>query len=136
MVFRICSRYCPDRQEAEDMTQETFLRLDRKLSSFRGDSDLGTWIYRVATNVCLDYLRSRKNRSRLTVDYFDSLVIRNLDSGGDRVLAKIELDRILSHFRPSVRQMLFLTLAEGLSYREAAEVMGLSREAIAKAVQD
>jgi RNA polymerase sigma-70 factor (ECF subfamily) len=134
-VFRICSRYCRDKEEAEDLTQETFLRLDRGLRSFRGDCELGTWIYRLTTNVCLDHLRKRKSRNKLNIDYLDSLVVRNLDSGGDRVLAKIELDRILGHFRPAMRQMLFLTLAEGLSYREASEVMNISRDAVAKAVK-
>jgi RNA polymerase sigma-70 factor (ECF subfamily) len=134
LVFRICRRYCRDREEAEDLAQETFLRLDRTLKSFRGDSELGTWIYRVATNVCLDHLRKGKSRTRLHADYLDSMVVSNLNPGGDPVLAKVDLDRILAHFRPSVRQTLFLTLAEGLSYREAAEVMGLSTAAVAKTV--
>ena len=134
MVFRICSRYCQDKQEAEDLTQETFLRLERSLPSFRGDSVLGTWIYRISTNACLDHLRRRKVRTRLHADYLDSMVVGNLNSGGDKVLAKIDLDRILGHFRPIVRQTLFLTLAEGLSYREAAEVLDLSPAAVAKTV--
>jgi RNA polymerase sigma factor (sigma-70 family) len=134
LVFRICSRYCRDREEAEDLVQDTFLLLDRKLKSFRGDSALGTWVYRVTTNICLDHLRKQKTRMRLNLEYLDSLVVRNLDSGGDRVLAKLELDRILDHFRPETRQLLFLTLAEGLSYREAGEIMDLSPAAVAKTV--
>jgi RNA polymerase sigma-70 factor (ECF subfamily) len=134
MIFRICSRYCKDREEAEDLTQDVFIRIDKNLGNFRGDSELGTWIYRLATNCCLDHLRKRKSRNQLYVDYLDSLVVRNLASGGDRVLAKVDLDRILGQFRPGVRQILFLTLAEGLSYREAAEVMSLSKEAVAKTV--
>lgn len=133
-VFRICSRYCRDRESAEDLTQEAFLCIDRKLASFRGDSELGTWIYRLTTNCCLDHLRRQKSLDRLYADYLDSLVVRNLNSGGDRVLAKVDLERILSAFRPGVREILFLTLAEGLSYREAAEVLNLSKDAVAKTV--
>ena len=134
IIFRICSRYCRDREEAEDLTQDVFVRIDKNLGSYRGDSELGTWIYRLATNCCLDHLRKRKSRNQLYADYLDSLVVRNLNSGGDRVLAKIDLDRILAHYRPGVRQILFLTLAEGLSYREAGEVLSLSKEAVAKTV--
>lgn len=134
MIFRICSRYAKDREEAEDLTQETFLRIDKHLRSFRGDSQLGTWIYRIATNCCLDHLRKRKSQTRLYADYLDSLIRHNLSPQGDRVLAKVDLDRILAHLRPSVRQILFLTLAEGLSYREAGEVAGVSRDAVAKIV--
>jgi RNA polymerase sigma-70 factor (ECF subfamily) len=133
-VFRICLRYCKDRESAEDLTQEAFLRIDRKLASFRGESELGTWIYRLATNCCLDHLRKQKSQDRLYADYLDSLVVRNLNSGGDRVLARVDLDRILSAFRPGVREILFLTLAEGLSYREAGEVLNLSKDAVAKTV--
>lgn len=62
------------------------------------------------------------------------MVLRNLSPEGDRVLAKIDLDRILAHLRPGVRQILFLSLAEGLSYREVGEVTGFTREAVAKIV--
>jgi RNA polymerase sigma factor (sigma-70 family) len=134
MVFRICSRYCKDTREAEDLTQEVFLHLGKALRSFRGDSGLGTWIYRVATNRCLSHLRKLKSRKGLYVEYLDTMVVHNMDSGGDKVLAKIDLEAILGNLRPSVRQMLFLSLAEGLSYRETAEVMNLSKEAVAKTV--
>jgi RNA polymerase sigma-70 factor, ECF subfamily len=134
MIFRICSRYTRDREEAEDLTQETFLRIDRNLVRFRGDSQLGTWIYRIATNCCLDHLRKHKSRTRVYVEYLDTLVLHNLSPEGDRVLAKIDLDRILAHLRPGVRHILFLTLAEGLSYREAGEVAGISRDAVGKIV--
>ncbi len=134
MIFRICSRYTRDREEAEDLTQETFLRIDKNLARFRGDSQVSTWIYRVTTNCCLDHLRKRKIQNRLYADYLDSLVLRNLGPHGDRILAKLDLDRILGYLRPSLRQILFLTLAEGLSYREAGEVAGVSKEAVAKIV--
>lgn len=134
MIFRICSRYCKDRDEAEDLTQDTFIKIDRYLPSFRGESELGTWIYRLTTNCCLDHLRKRKSQHALYADYLDSLVVRNLNSDGDRVLAKVDLDRILGQFRPGVRQILFLTLAEGLSYREAGEVLSMSKDAVAKTV--
>lgn len=134
MIFRICSRYCKNREEAEDLTQDTFIKIEKYLPSFRGDSELSTWIYRLTTNCCLDHLRKRKSRHALYAEYLDSLVVRNLNSCGDRVLAKVDLDRILEQFRPGVRQILFLTLAEGLSYREAGEVLSLSKDAVAKTV--
>ncbi|HKP98301.1 MAG TPA: sigma-70 family RNA polymerase sigma factor [Fibrobacteria bacterium] len=135
MVFRICSRYCKDREEAEDLAQESFLRIEKGLAGFRREADLETWIYRICTNCCLAHLRTRQRRKNLQNLYLDSRVIRNLNPDGDRILAKIDLDRILSQFRPLVRHVLFLTLAEGLSYREAGEVLGISASAAAKVVQ-
>ncbi|MEO7425578.1 MAG: sigma-70 family RNA polymerase sigma factor [Fibrobacteria bacterium] len=135
MIFRICSRYCKERAEAEDLTQETFLQVEKGLAKFRGDAELETWIYRICTNCCLAYLRTRQRRKDLLGLYLDSRVIRNLNLEGDRVLAKIDLDRILCHYRPLVRHVLFLTLAEGLSYRETGEVLGISPSAAAKTVE-
>src|SRR5262245_45962792 len=55
------------RSEAEDLLQETFLSAHRKLALYRGESALGTWLYRLATNLCIDHLRSRSGRwSQLT----------------------------------------------------------------------
>lgn len=134
MIHRICSRYSSDAQEAEDMVQEVFLALQKGLASFRGDSQLGTWIYRLATNCCLDHLRSKRRRRELDGKYLDSLVVRNLTGCDNRVLAKVDLDRILSHLRAEVRHVLFLSLAEGLSYQETAEALGLTKGAVAKTV--
>jgi RNA polymerase sigma factor (sigma-70 family) len=134
MIHRVCSRYSSDAQEAEDLVQEVFLAIQKGLASFRGDSQLGTWIYRLATNRCLEHLRVKRRRKELDVRYLDSLVVRNLTGCDNRVLAKVDLERILAHIRAEARQILFLSLAEGLTYRETAEALGVSKEAVAKTV--
>jgi RNA polymerase sigma factor (sigma-70 family) len=133
-VFRICRRYARSRDDAEDLTQDTLIKVADRLDRFREESELRTWIYRVAVNVCLDHLRKCRRQDRNLENYLDEMVVRNLDSGGDRVLARLELDRILSPFRPAVRRILFLTLAEGLTYAEAADVLGMTSAAVAKTV--
>lgn len=133
-VFRICSRYTRTRRDAEDLTQETFIKITLTLKGFRQESELSTWIYRVAVNSCLDHLRVLRRREKALEEHLDDLVVRNLDSGGDRILARIELDRILGKLSPTLRRSLFLTLAEGLSYAEAAKVLGLNASAVAKSV--
>ncbi|MDB5104836.1 MAG: polymerase subunit sigma-70 [Fibrobacteres bacterium] len=132
MVFRVCRRYIHDRDEAEDLTQETFLKIDRHLESFREDAQMSSWIYRIAVNTCLDHLRTRKRRASLAEEHFDPAVEANLTGAGDRELAKVDLDRILGEIKPEIRQILFLTLAEGLTHKEAGGVVGKSQEAIAK----
>lgn len=61
-VERRCKRILSDPTEAEDAVQDVFIRLIRHGGAFRGDAEWMTWLYRVATNVCLNYLRSRKRR--------------------------------------------------------------------------
>jgi RNA polymerase sigma-70 factor (ECF subfamily) len=133
LVFRVCLRYCKERSEAEDLTQDVFIRIDRTLGSFRGEAQLSTWIYRLAINCCLDHLRKKRRQQKLQVENIDELVLDNVHPG-DHVLAKIDLDRILKQFRPEVRRILFLTLAEGMSYRQAGEILGIPKDTVAKTV--
>jgi RNA polymerase sigma-70 factor (ECF subfamily) len=134
-VFVICNRYAANREEAEDLTQEVFLLLSRKLGMFRGDSRMSTWIYRIAINLCLDHLRWRKAQRRLEAGYLDELVVKNLSPKGDPVLAKIDLERILSRTNEKTRQILFLSFAEGLTYQEVGEVLRVEASTVAKTIQ-
>lgn len=133
-VFRICSRYARSTDDAEDLTQETFVKALGRFGDFRGESQVSTWLYRVAVNGCLDYLRRLRREEKNLEAFLDDMVVRNLAPEGDRVLARLELNRILERIRPTVRRALFLTLAEGLSNTEAAEVLGMSPSAVAKTV--
>jgi RNA polymerase sigma factor (sigma-70 family) len=134
MVFRTCFRYTRNQEEAEDLTQEAFLKISRHIDGFREQSQLSTWIYRIAINCSLDHLRNKKRRDLLTGQYLDELVCKNLAGNGDAELARVDLERILGQTKPEVRQILFLTLAEGLSHQEAAEVMGKSKSAVSAVV--
>jgi len=88
----------------------------------------------VAVNTCLDYLRKRKREYRNLAEFLDEMVVQNLEPCGDRALAKLEMDRILRPLRPQLRVILFMTLAEGLTYAETAQVLKLSEAAVAKSV--
>jgi RNA polymerase sigma-70 factor (ECF subfamily) len=133
-VFRICSRYANSKSDAEDLAQEAFVKASRNLDAFRGESEWATWLYRVAVNTCLDYLRKRKREYRNLSEFLDEMVVHNLDSGGDRALAKLEMERILRPLRPQLRVILFMTLAEGLTHAETAKVLNMSVAAVAKSV--
>ena len=71
-VYGLCYRYAGNRADAEDLAQEVFLRAYRGLSGFRGEASLSTWVYRIAVNVCLNWLSSRKRRvEELPADLVD-----------------------------------------------------------------
>jgi len=70
-LFSVACRMLGNPTDAEDQLQEIFLAAHRKLESFRGESALGTWLYRLATNHCLDYLRSRAGRASQLTDALD-----------------------------------------------------------------
>jgi RNA polymerase sigma-70 factor (ECF subfamily) len=59
-IYNLAYRYMGNDEDASDMAQEALIKAYRSLASFKGDSSLGTWLYRITTNVCLDELRKRK----------------------------------------------------------------------------
>ncbi len=132
-VYRICLRYSLDEAEAEDLSQDIFVKIHDSLHSFRSDSRISTWIYRIAINYCIDNLRKNKRREELS-SLLDPVVVRNLNDHEDSALASIALKNILRQLNPKVRKILFLSCAEGLSYSEIAEVLGMSKAAVAKTV--
>jgi RNA polymerase sigma-70 factor (ECF subfamily) len=67
-IFNFCYRMVGDREEALDLAQDTFLRVCASLRSFRGDAPFSSWIYRIANNVCVDYIRRRRNRRAVSLD--------------------------------------------------------------------
>ncbi len=134
MVYRICRRYVKGEEDAQDLAQDVFLKLHDKLASFQGHSSLTTWLYRVTANICMDHIRSRKFQGMLDIDDLDEIVTHNLSASGNAELAKIDLERLLKHVQPKTRELLFLVLAEGLSYTEAGEMVGMEKSAVAKQV--
>src|SRR5690606_19333586 len=61
-VFSVAHRFVNNARDAEDLTQETFLRLWKNLSRYKSEIKLTTWLYKIVTNVCLDYLKSKQYR--------------------------------------------------------------------------
>jgi RNA polymerase sigma-70 factor (ECF subfamily) len=115
--------------DAEDLLQEVFLAAHRKLEGFRGDSALGTWLYRLATNHCLDYLRSRANRTGQLTDALDDDV--PLPDTGTRGIAaqavdRIDLERAVAQLPEGCRAAFLLHDVEGLEHREVADALGIA----------
>jgi RNA polymerase sigma-70 factor (ECF subfamily) len=115
--------------DAEDLLQEIFLSAHRKLESFRGDAALGTWLYRLATNQILDYVRSRAGRASQLTDGLDDASLL-ADAGGhrlaDRAIGRIDLERALGELPEGCRAAFVLHDVEGLEHKEIAQVLGIA----------
>jgi RNA polymerase sigma-70 factor (ECF subfamily) len=128
-LFGLASRMLGNPADAEDMLQEIFLAAHRKLDSFRGDAALGTWLYRLATNLCLDHLRSRAGRSSQVTDPLDdepSVVDTGSRRLADQAVARMDLERALAALPEGCRTAFVLHDVEGLEHREVAEVLGIA----------
>ncbi|MCA3442735.1 MAG: RNA polymerase sigma factor [Rhodobacter sp.] len=129
-VLGFAARMLADRTEAEDVTQEAMLRLWHMAPDWRqGEARVATWLYRVASNLCLDRLRKSRPRGLDEVaepeDSTPGVVARLI--AADRVLA---LDKALAALPDRQRQAVVLRHIEGLSNPEIAAVMDIGVEAV------
>ena len=133
-VYNIALRMVGDPDDAADMTQETFIKAYRALSSFRGDSKFSSWLYRIASNVCLDFLRSRSRHPQVslsTVDEDDRATFELPDmrqNPEEQLMKKLSMEAVrrgLEQLPEQQRQILVLRELGGLSYAELAQTLGL-----------
>ena len=104
--------------DAEDVTQETFLRVCRRLHTWRRQARFTTWLFQIARNLAIDTLRSRERRARADDRH-------PLPSPASTPELGVELDAALAALRPKAREALVLVEVSGLTYREAAAVLGV-----------
>ena len=132
LVHRVCYRYTKNRDEADDLAQEIFLKVHGNFSSFEGNSQPSTWLYRVASNHCLDHLRWKKRQADLMVGYGDDLATSRVPEASPDNPAKRLFRRLLDGMDAANRQVVFLRFEVGLTHEEIAEICGVSRVAITK----
>lgn len=134
-VYAIAQRMTGNPEDAADMTQETFIKAYNSLSSFRGDSKFSVWLYRIANNVCLDFLRSKNRRPTVSLSTEDDdgeetqLDIAD-ESQSPELLLESSLTRDavrrgLDSLPPDYKQILLLREIQGLSYEEIAAALGI-----------
>ena len=134
-VYNLALRTLGNREDAEDVTQEAFLKAYRSLDSFRGDSKFSVWLYRIVSNLCLDLLRSRQRKpvQSLTVEDDDG-EIGELEISDehfspekllDRKLTRECVQRGLSALPDDARQILLLRELQGMSYEEIGQALDL-----------
>jgi RNA polymerase sigma-70 factor (ECF subfamily) len=128
-LYNLVLRMAGSVQEAEDLLQEVFLQAHRKLGGFRGDSSLGTWLYRLAVNLCLDFLRGRQARmSRWTesLDEEGALEPAATAPAVPIAVSRVDLERAIASLPPGCRTAFVLHDVEGFEHHEVASMLGVS----------
>ena len=117
---------CGTRADAEDLLQEIFLQAYRKLPEFRGDSAVGTWLYRLAMNRCLDHLKSRQTRVSGVTTQLDEETMPGPRLAGDGGLKRLDLERAIAKLPDGARAAFVLHDVEGFQHHEIASILGIS----------
>jgi RNA polymerase sigma-70 factor, ECF subfamily len=125
-IYSLACRMTGSIADGEDLLQEVFLLVHRKLGSFKGDSSLGTWIYRLATNCCLAFLRSRQHRQqRATETLDDVLPVRDAGPPAFRI-DRMDLERAILQLPAGYRAAFVLHDVEGFDHSEVAAQLGIA----------
>ncbi len=140
-VFRLVWRMVGRRHEAEDMTQEVFVQVFKAIDQFRGDSQLSTWIYRIAVNLCKNRAKYHSRRYQSGHQEYDGESPRGNGDGAygvttgettrpDQVVQGYQMEQIvqmsLQSMDPDFREVLILRDVECLSYEEIGSITGLA----------
>ena len=132
LVWRVCWHYTGNREAAEDCGQEAMIRIWRNLANYRGECALESWVYRIAANCCMDWLRKKKRDQSVSME---PMVEQGFDPADDapgteaQVVAKDERQRLreaIALLPDDQREALILTQLEKVSYEETAQALGVS----------
>lgn len=130
-IFRLAARMLADRGDAEDVVQEVFLTAWRRLPEIREDAAFAGWLYRSATNRCLNVLRARRPRTDVDIDLTESTWAPGQPERAAETGAAITaLTAALHELTPQQRAAWLLREVHGRSYAEIADVLGVSVTAV------
>jgi len=127
-VYSLACRLSGSRDDGEDLLQEIFVLVYRKLDGFKGESSVGTWIYRLATNHCLDFLRTREARARQLTEPLDEAQPARAPQRATRPLKAegIDLERAIARLPTGYRAAFVLHDVEGFEHHEVAAMLGIA----------
>jgi RNA polymerase sigma-70 factor (ECF subfamily) len=128
-LYNLAFRMAGSAAEAEDLLQEMFLHAHRKLGSFRGDSSLATWLYRLGMNQCLDYLRGRQAKMSRGTDSLDAEGVAEPMASEPvvpAVMSRMDLERAIGRLPEGCRAAFLLHDVEGFDHHEVAKILGVT----------
>lgn len=138
-IFAVAISLVKDREEAQDIAQDAFIRVHQRLGDFKGDSSFYTWLYRITRNLCIDRLRSRRTHAQA----FDDGVAVDADRGDPGFLSRAlgtnpqrgalrkelgaQIAKALGELSENHREILVLREIEGMSYEDLATTLDIPK---------
>lgn len=115
-------------EDADDVLQNTFIKIFRNLASFQGNSSLFTWMYRIATNESITHINNKKRKSKITDAEYNDLAIENLESDvyfeGDVI--QLKLQKAIATLPDRQRMVFNMRYFDEMPYKEISDILGVS----------
>jgi RNA polymerase sigma-70 factor (ECF subfamily) len=128
-LYNLAYRMSGSADDADDLVQEMFLQAFRKLDTYKGDSSLGTWLYRLGVNLCLDRIRSKAGKMAQVTDSIDEEDADPVVAPGapaELNVTRMDLERAVGTLPPSYRAAFVLHDVEGYQHDEIARMLDIS----------
>ncbi len=137
-MYNLALNYLHSTEDAEELTQDVFVKVHKEMDKFRGESKVKTWIYRITINACLDKIKSKQRRQRFNFlrylsDDFVTFQPAEFNHPGIQLEQKESTERIMKAIKtlpPNQQTALILKSIEGQSQKEIAEIMQLNEKAV------
>jgi RNA polymerase sigma-70 factor (ECF subfamily) len=141
-VFGTCMSFVPNKEDAEDIAQEVFLEVFKSISKFKGDSKLATWIYKITTNKCLEFIRKKNSKKRFA--FMQTILGNEIPFDKTSYFTEVNHPGILLENKeksaiifkaintlPESQRVVFtLAKIDGKSYQEIIEITGKSLSSV------
>jgi RNA polymerase sigma-70 factor (ECF subfamily) len=125
-LFALATRMTGSRELGEDLLQDIFLQAFRKLGTFKGEAAIGTWLYRLAVNQCLDFVRSRQGRMNRMTDTLDNDTAAEPSVRPDCPALRLDLERAIQQLPEGCRTVFVLHDVEGFDHKDVARMLGIA----------
>ena len=132
-IYRFCYRFVDNREDAMDLAQDVFIKAFEHLGSFRGESSLKTWLYRIATNHCINHVR-KHSQEFVEVTEDTGRIVASVHSDMEDREQREQFRRLVKRLPPKQKAILELRINEHLSYEEIARISGRSVSTIKASV--
>ena len=131
-IYHLVRRMVIDHEDANDITQDVFIKVWRKIDKFKGDSKIYTWIYRIAVNETLNFLNKKKRRATISIQQNDIEVSHKIDNpnlfNGDEIQKRLQ--KALLKLPNKQRLVFNMKYFEELTYEQIADITGTSKGAL------
>ena len=126
MIYSLCYRMSGSAADADDLSQETFIQAYKHLNAFRAEAVVGTWLYRIAVNLCLNWRKREQRRIQAHQEWSE----QEPSTPGENAGRAQQVQEALLKLTPKQRAAVILTTYDGLTHAEAAAALGCSETTV------